>query len=205
VAVRDTLDPEPWGEDRKLVELLGAQGAAQFRALFDGFPEAVGILWAVRDDEGRIVDFSFGYGNPSMLRSFRVPPTMRGRYTLLEALPQVRGSRFFDAFVGVCDSGAAWVQEITYDTPFGDGYVLGTFVHRTAKLGDGLINFLADVTEQRRMEAELRSYADVSHTTSARRSQASRFSSGCSSGAPRSRHRPTCCASCGRAPSGRGT
>jgi signal transduction histidine kinase len=161
VGQRDILDPEPWGEDPKLVELLGAQGAAQFRALFDGFPEAVGVLWAVRDDDGRIVDFTFGYGNPSMLRSFRVPLASRARYTLLEALPRVRGSRAFDAFVRVCDSGQPWVQEITYDTPFGDGYVLGTFVHRTAKLGDGLVNFLTDVTEQRRMEAELRSYADV--------------------------------------------
>jgi signal transduction histidine kinase len=161
VAQAGTPDPEPWGEDPRLVELLGAQGAAQFRALFDGFPEAVGILWAVRDDDGRIVDFSFGYGNPSMLRSFRVPPTTRGRYTLLEALPQVRGSRVFDAFVTVCDSGAPWVQEITYDTPFGDGHVLGTFVHRTAKLGDGLVNFLTDVTGQRRMQAELRNYAGV--------------------------------------------
>ena len=61
----------------------------------------------------------------------------------------------------VCESGEPWVHEVTYDTPFGDGYMLGTFVHRTAKLGDGLINFLTDVTEQRRMEAELRSYADV--------------------------------------------
>jgi len=121
----------------------------------------VGVLWAVRDDDGRIVDFTFGYGNPSMLRSFRVPLASRARYTLLEALPRVRGSRAFDAFVRVCDSGQPWVQEITYDTPFGDGYVLGTFVHRTAKLGDGLVNFLTDVTEQRRMEAELRSYADV--------------------------------------------
>ena len=159
---RDILEPEPWGEDPKLVELLGAQGAAQFRALFDGFPEAVGVLWAVRDDDyGRIVDFTFGYGNPSMLRSFRVPLASRDRYTLLEALPRVVGSRTFDAFVRLCDSGQPWVHEITYDTPFGDGYVLGTFVHRTAKLGDGLVNFLTDVTEQRRMEAELRSYADV--------------------------------------------
>jgi signal transduction histidine kinase len=73
----------------------------------------------------------------------------------------MRGSRAFDAYVGVCNSGEPWVKEVTYDTPFGDGYILGTFVQRTAKLGDGLVNFLTDVTEQRRMEAELRSYADV--------------------------------------------
>jgi signal transduction histidine kinase len=156
-----SAEPEPWGEDPKLVALLGVQGAAQFRALFDGFPEAVGVLWAVRDPDGRIVDFTFGYGNPSILRSFRLPAATRDRYTLLEALPRMRGSRAFDAYVRVCDSGQPWVHEVTYDTPFGDGYMLGTFVERSAKLGDGLVNFLTDVTEQRRMEAELRSYADV--------------------------------------------
>ena len=50
------FEPERWGADPKLVEVLGEQGADQFRALFDGFPEAVGVLWAVRDDDGRIVD-----------------------------------------------------------------------------------------------------------------------------------------------------
>jgi signal transduction histidine kinase len=63
--------------------------------------------------------------------------------------------------VRTCESGKPWTREITYDTPFGDGYMLGTFILRTAKLGDGLVVFLTDVTEQRRMEAELRSYADV--------------------------------------------
>ena len=154
-------EPEVWGDDPKLVELLGEQGEAGFRALFDGFPESVGVLWARRDDAGKVVDFTFGYGNPSILRAFRLPPSMRDRYTLLEALPPMRGSHAFDAYVEVCESGEPWVQEVTYDTPFGDGYMLGTFVQRTVKLGDGLINFLTDVTEQRRMEAELRSYADV--------------------------------------------
>jgi signal transduction histidine kinase len=162
VAHQDSVvELEPWGEDPKLVELLGAQGEVGFRALFDGFPEGVGILWALRDADGQIVDFTFGYGNPSILRSFRLPAATRDRYTLLEALPQMRGSRALDAYIKVCESGEPWVQEVTYDTPFGDGYMLGTFVQRTAKLGDGLINFLTDVTEQRRMEAELRSYADV--------------------------------------------
>jgi signal transduction histidine kinase len=152
---------EPWGEDAKLVELLGAQGECEFRALLDGFPDLVGVLWAKRDGDGRIEDFTFGYGNPAILRAFRLPAHTRDRYTLLEALPAMRGSHAFDAYIEVCESGVPWIQEVTYDTPFGDGYMLGTFVQRTAKLGDGLINFLSDVTEQRRMEAELRSYADV--------------------------------------------
>ena len=155
------MEVEPWGEDPKLVEVLGAQGAAEFRAMLDGFPEAVGVLWAMRDHDGRVVDFSFGYGNPSILRAFRLPAATRDRYTLLEALPPMRGSRAFDAYIRVCETGDPWVTEVTYDTPFGDGYMLGTWVQRSAKLGDGIVNFLTDVTDQRRMEAELRSYADV--------------------------------------------
>jgi hypothetical protein len=166
------VEVEPWGEDPKLVEVLGAQGAAEFRAMLDGFPEAVGVLWAMRDHEGRIVDFSFGYGNPSILRAFRLPAATHNRYTLLEALPPMRGSRAFDAYIRVCETGEPWVHEVTYDTPFGDGYMLGTWVQRSAKLGDGLVNFLTDVTEQRRMEVELRSYADVvAHDLKARRSR----------------------------------
>jgi signal transduction histidine kinase len=156
-----TADPEAWGDDPKLVELLGEQGAAQFRVMLDAFPEAVGILWAKRGDDGQIADFTFGYGNPTILRAFRLPPETRDRYTLLEALPPMRGSRAFASYVRACESGEPWVHEVHYDTPFGDGYMLGSFVERVAKLGDGLINFLTDVTEQRRMEAELRSYADV--------------------------------------------
>ena len=152
---------EHWGEDPKLVELLGGQGAVEFRALLDGFPDAVGVLWALRDARGRIVDFAFGYGNPAILRAFRLPAATRDRYTLLEALPGMIGSEAFDAYVRVCESGESWVKEVTYDTPFGDGYMLGTFVNRTAKLGDGVVSFLTDVTEQRRMEAELRNYAHV--------------------------------------------
>ena len=154
-------EPEPWGDDPKLVQLLGEQGEAGFRAMFDGLPDLVGVLWAVRDADGKIVDFTFGYGNPAILRAFRLPAATRDRYTLLEALPAMRDSHAFDAYIEVCETGRPWVKEVIYDTPFGDGYMLGTFVQRTAKLGDGLINFLFDVTDQRRMEAELRSYADV--------------------------------------------
>ncbi len=150
-----------WGEDPRLVDALGERGAAGFRSLFDVFPDLVGVLWAIRDDQGRVVDFRFGYGNPAMLRAFRIPPAQAERYTLLEALPRMGGGRSFNAYVNVCETGQVWVHEVTYDTPFGDGYMLGTFIERSAKLGDGVVNFLTDVTAQRRMEAELRSYAHV--------------------------------------------
>ena len=158
---RHEFEPEPWGDDPQLVELLGARGAEGFRGLLDGFPEPVGVLWAIRDERGRVVDFSFGYGNPTMVRGFRLPAETPDRYTLLEALPPMRGSHAFDAYVAVCETGEPWVSEVTYDTPFGDGYMLGTFLHRAARLGDGVIVFLHDVTASRRMEGELVAYADV--------------------------------------------
>ncbi len=151
----------PWGVDENLAALLGVQGAAEFRALFDAFPDPVGVLWAVRDDDGAIVDFTFGYGNLAMLSGFRLPSATPDRYTLLEALPSMRGSHALEEYVRVCETGEAWVSEVTYDTPFADGYMLGTFVLRVAKLGDGVIGFLDEVTDQRRMEAELQAYANL--------------------------------------------
>jgi len=102
------VEPQRWGDDPTLVELLGEQGAAGVRALFDGFPEAVRVLWALRDTEGRIVDFSFGYGNPSILRAFRLPPGTRDRYTLLQALPRMRGSRLRFLRSGVRDRRSSY-------------------------------------------------------------------------------------------------
>jgi signal transduction histidine kinase len=151
----------PWGVDEKLVALLGESGAAEFRALFDAYPDPVGILWALRDTHGAIVDFAFGYGNLAMLAGFRLSAATPDRYTLLEALPRMRGSAAFDEHVRVCETGDPWVHEVTYDTPFADGYMLGTFVQRVAKLGDGLMVVLDDVTDQRRMEAELQAYANL--------------------------------------------
>ena len=155
------MQPDPWGEDPKLDELLGQQGAARFRTVFDGFPDGVGVLWAMRDGAGQVVDFEFGYGNPPIMRMFQLPRSQRGRYTLLEALPAMRENGQFEAYVRVCDTAEALSDEIVFDTPFGDGYIQGTILRRTAKLGDGLIVFVADVTAQRRMETELRGYADM--------------------------------------------
>ena len=94
--IEDDLD---WPEDPKLIALLGEDGAAQFRSWLDNFPDSVGILWAIRDGDGRIVDFSFGYGNPAILRAFSLPASSADKYTLLRGAaaagrpPVIRGLR----------------------------------------------------------------------------------------------------------------
>jgi len=162
VSEREALpEVRPWGVDECLLALLGERGATEFRALFDAFPDPVGVLWAVRGEDGAIGDFAFGYGNPAMLSGFRLPAGTPERYTLLQALPRMRGSRAFDEYVRVCETGEPWVSEVTYDTPFADGYMVGTFVLRVARLGDGVMTFLDEVTGQRRMEADLQAYANL--------------------------------------------
>jgi signal transduction histidine kinase len=161
VSSAPTPEPRTWDDDPKLVALLGEQGTRALRALFDAFPDAIGLLWSIRDDAGRIVDFDFGYGNPAIMRLFDLPRSQTGRYTLLEALPQMREDGSFEEYARVCDTGEPFVDEFSTDTQFGEGWIRGTLLRRTAKLGDGLLVLVMDVTEQRRMEAELRGFADM--------------------------------------------
>ena len=67
------------------------------------------------------------------------------------------------------------------------------------QVGDGLLVLVIDVTEQRRMEAELRGFAESSRTTCASRSPASPTSSPCSSGGRTRRPTPPSSASSARA------
>jgi PAS domain-containing protein len=57
--------------DSRLDELLG-MGAAMFRATLDLVPDPVGVVWAIRDETGAVVDFETGYANPAMARMFGI-------------------------------------------------------------------------------------------------------------------------------------
>jgi hypothetical protein len=75
---------------------------------------------AVRDAAGRR-DRSAQSG----AESAELPPAGRDARSLhvLEAIPQMRGSRAFDAYIRVCETGEPWAHEVAHDTPFGDGYM----------------------------------------------------------------------------------
>ena len=122
--------------DSRLERLFG-DGATAFREAFDLVPDPVGVLWAIRDPGGAITDFETGYSNPAMARMIGVrTEASMGRRLLAEA-PE-------------------FAQDETFTR------VRGVFLHRAIPFGpDGVLNLVTDVTEQRRMEDELREYAKV--------------------------------------------
>ena len=99
--------PEPWGEDPSLDALVGAQGAAALRAMFDRLPDAMCLLWALRGADGTIEDFKIGYSNPAIMRLFALQATLHADATLLGMLPQmVRSGEFACLLAGVRDGRA---------------------------------------------------------------------------------------------------
>ena len=148
--------------DPRLARLFG-DGATAFRAAFDLVPDPVGVLWAIRDRSGAIADFVTGYSNPAMARMIGVPiEASMGRRLLAEA-PDFAQDETFARMRGVLESGRPEVVEVAVASGDGPiGRVRGVFLHRAIPFGaDGVLNLVTDVTEQRRMEDELRDYAKV--------------------------------------------
>ena len=147
--------------DPRLEQLLGP-GAAAFRAAFDLVPDPVGVQWAVRDASGDVVDFEGVYGNPAMDRMWGI------------SLEQLLGRRMleggfisqeaYDRMRGVVETGAPSVAEhIVEARPEAlPQRNIGVFVHRAIPFGtDGVLNLVTDITAQRRLETELKRYAEV--------------------------------------------
>jgi signal transduction histidine kinase len=148
--------------DVRLERLFG-DGATAFRATFDLVPDPVGVLWAIREGGGVVADFETGYSNPAMARMIGVPTeASMGRRLLAEA-PDFGEDETFTRMRGVLESGRPEVVEVAVASGDGPiGRVRGVFLHRAIPFGaDGVLNLVTDVTEQRRMEDELRNYAKV--------------------------------------------
>jgi signal transduction histidine kinase len=148
--------------DSRLERLFG-DGATAFREAFDLVPDPVGVLWAIRNPSGAISDFETGYSNPAMARMIGVRTEASMGRRLLEEAPEFAQDETFRRMRGVLESGRPEVVEVAVASGDGPiGRVRGVFLHRAIPFGpDGVLNLVTDVTEQRRMEDELREYAKV--------------------------------------------
>lgn len=116
--------------ERRLVELL------------DASDEPVSIGSAIRDREGRILDFRIEFMNAAAGEWAGVPPESMIGLITGELLPEFRASGYFDVLREVVETGVPYVQS---NLPFedrvtGGAWVGGLYELRAVRLGDGYLS-----------------------------------------------------------------
>jgi PAS domain-containing protein len=111
-------------------------------ALLDAIDEPISIASAIRDRDGRILDFRIEYVNEATARWAGVPrESMIGLITG-ELLPEFRSSGFFDTLVDVVTTGVPYHEAgaLVADEITGGSWVGGIYDMRAIRLGDGYMS-----------------------------------------------------------------
>jgi signal transduction histidine kinase len=147
-------------QDDRLEDLLGP-GAALICQAFDVIPDAIGLMWPVRDDTGRIVDFELGYTNPAAERLMGVALSQEVGARMTETMPSLMADGdIFDRVHHVAETGESDSAEIELDGMWRDEvHVRGTWIHTVLPFGDSVLSMAIDVSEERLRERELRNFA----------------------------------------------
>ena len=160
------------GVMRDVTKQVNAQAAltasgARLRTILDSMLEGVTTTSSIRDADGHIVDFRIEYANASIGGISRVPPEGQIGRTLLELFPAHRSGELFDAYVRVVETGVPFESgPIHYLDADAAGGSLDQFVeHRVARLGDGYVLSVRDVTERHRAELQMRRLATAIEQT----------------------------------------
>jgi len=118
------------------------------RGVIDSLLDPWVLLRAVRDEQGRIVDFEYLDANDAACRINRVPYDELIGTRLLTLLPDHAGSPLFRAYARVVDTGEPlalddepWISSLT-------GGSIRYFDNRAVKVGDGLSFTWRDVTDR---------------------------------------------------------
>lgn len=122
----------------------------RFRETVDQLPDAVSVFEAVRDDDGRIVDFTWVYANDDnvALTGFKLDQLIGRR--LLEVFPEHEAMGQIEVYARVVETGEPWMRPaIWYEDVWGDGVRRRrAFDVRAGKVGDGYVVIARDVTDQ---------------------------------------------------------
>jgi hypothetical protein len=129
----------------------------------DSFEVPVLVATAVRDREGRILDFRVDFANASACRCAGLEPSVLTGRIAGELLPNIRETGLFDALVSVVDSGAPLRERaLAYDVVIPGGTaVQGTFDVRVERLDDGCVATWRNVGEIASSGADPRRSADL--------------------------------------------
>jgi PAS domain-containing protein len=111
-------------------------------ALLDAIDEPVSIAIAIRDREGRILDFRIEFVNDAATRWAGVPREAVIGLITGDLLPEFRSSGFFDTLRDVVETGRPYHHEGAQvdDTVTGGSWIGGIYDLRAIRLGDGYLS-----------------------------------------------------------------
>jgi PAS domain S-box-containing protein len=118
------------------------------QAILDGSLHFIQAFKAVRDEAGKIIDFTWIFTNHTWIQHHG---DVIGK-SLLQENPAVLETGFFDQFVQVTESGNTLVQERYYShEQFQEQWFYQTLV----KMDDGFVMNTEDITERKKTEIEI--------------------------------------------------
>ncbi|MFD4836698.1 PAS domain S-box protein [Achromobacter sp. NPDC058515] len=136
--------------ERHLTDVALRHSGERWRAMFDGMQEAFFLAEALRDDDGRIVDFRFVEVNPAFERQSGMKEGDTLGHTLREMIPGVPG-QIMDAFSQVVETGEPTQFEFAVPAPKN-----AWFEARARKDGaERIMALFLDVTARKAAETEL--------------------------------------------------
>ena len=143
--------------ERKRAETALASSERHLRTALDTMLDGVTIQSAIRDEEGRVVDFAIDYANSAIGLISGTAGSLQAGRTLLELFPAHRANGLFDAYVQVVETGVPFQSEAFHyvDADAEAGALDQVLDLRAARIGDGYVLSVRDVTEHRKAEQVL--------------------------------------------------
>ena len=130
-------------------------GDSRFRAALETMLDSTLMTTAVRDDDGRIVDFVIDYINPVEEIGQRRADEIVGR-RFLEIWPSTMASPIWAMYLHLVETGEPIVlDDFVYHEVIDGQAVTAAFDIRAARLGDGFLQNFRDVTDRYRAKQEL--------------------------------------------------
>lgn len=112
---------------------------ARLLALLDAIDEPVSIATAIRDRDGRLLDFRLEFVNQAAAEWAGVPREAMIGLITGELLPEFRSSGFFDTLAEVVETGVPYHEAGAQvaDAVTGGAWIGGIYDMRAIRLGDG--------------------------------------------------------------------
>jgi PAS domain S-box-containing protein len=147
---------------RKQAEEQLAITEERFRKMHDATPDGLATFLPLRNATGVIEDFRYTYLNLVTARQLgRTASDVVGR-TLLEVLPGLDKTEFWNAFCRVADTG----QPETYEHPYDEHGWKGWFRNTVVSVGDEIAVTYSDISDRKQGEESLRFLAEASNILS---------------------------------------